>query len=100
MPSVFSSLIRGVYCDIGKNEIKRNLLFGAAEKPILQVVWVYPNNLKNWFFGCAKTPGIKDRKRACIVLILTRLRSLIRGSFCAAQKPLFSFYLQKSFFCN
>jgi len=21
---------------------------------------LYPNNLKNWFFGCAKTPGIKD----------------------------------------
>jgi len=50
---------------------------------------VYPNNLKIWFFGYAKTPGIEDRKRACITSILARLRSSIRGSFRAAQKPNF-----------
>jgi hypothetical protein len=23
---------------------------------------LYPNNFKNWHFGCAKTPGLNDRK--------------------------------------
>jgi hypothetical protein len=50
---------------------------------------LYPSNLKIWYFGCAKAPGLSDLKRACIDLILARLRSLKRGSFRAAQIPNF-----------
>src|SRR3972149_4663876 len=50
---------------------------------------LYPNNLKNWVFGCAKAPGIDDRKSVHISnidrLTIVDSRELSRG-----PKPNFS----------
>ncbi len=47
---------------------------------------IYSFQLNLGLLGCFKAPGLRDRKRHCIVLILCLLRSLNRGSFQASPK--------------
>ena len=48
-----------------------------------------PNETQKLVLERAKIPRINDRKWARIDLILAHLRSLIRGNFRAAPKPIF-----------
>src|SRR6476620_5567351 len=48
---------------------------------LINIFFLYPNNLKNWNFGCAKTPGLTDHKRPHISNI---------GSFMIDQSREFS----------
>src|SRR3990172_3468951 len=70
--SLFVDRLHGLSCEYRIFYPFAHIRMGGDHSPF----WVYPNNLKNWFFGCAKAPGFDDRKEVRIALILTSLRSI------------------------